>query len=216
MRILLRIIADIELVNWDTFPRSGGLIVVTNHVGLLDAMLGVTFTPRNDFIIVIAQKYKANRFWRWIGNRVDAVWINRKQTDFRALRLAQRRLQEGEIAGIAPEGTRSPTGALQPGKHGAIYLAAKAGVPLIPVAITGTRDQEVQARLRRLRRLKIRLEAGELIEPPPMTRAQRDEFMEKWTTEIMCRLAALLPESYRGVYADHPRVEELLAQTPQN
>jgi 1-acyl-sn-glycerol-3-phosphate acyltransferase len=45
---------------------------------------------------------------------------------------------------------------------------------------------------------------------PPLPRGNRDEVLKKYTDEIMCHIAALLPERYRGVYADHPRLKELL------
>ena len=118
------------------------------------------------------------------------------------------------IAAIAPEGTRSPTAQLQPGKPGAVYLAAKTGVSLIPMSIVGTEDKEVYRRLRRLRRLDITIRMGEPYSLPPLPRQNRDEFLQQNTDEMMCRIAALLPPQYRGVYADHPRLQELLEAGP--
>jgi 1-acyl-sn-glycerol-3-phosphate acyltransferase len=214
MRVLFRLIAKIEVAHFDRIPQQGAVVVVSNHVGLLDAMLAVTFSPRRDVVMIVARKYEKYRLWRWVGAKLDAVWLDRRQTDFRALRLVQRRLQAGEAAAIAPEGTRSPNGTMQKGKPGAIYLAAKTGAPIVPIALTGTRDQEVKSSLRRLRRLRVRMEAGEPFYLPPLERAGRDAYLEEWTTETMCRIAVMLPGSYRGYYADHPRVAELEAETP--
>ena len=47
---------------------------------------------------------------------------------------------------------------------------------------------------------------------PPLPRKNREEFLAASTDEIMCRIAALLPPSYRGVYTDFPRVYELVAE----
>ena len=60
--------------------------------------------------------------------------------------------------------------------------------------------------------LPITLTAGPAFTLPPLPRENRDEVLKQYTDEIMCRIAALLPEQYRGVYADHPRLKELLQQ----
>jgi 1-acyl-sn-glycerol-3-phosphate acyltransferase len=99
---------------------------------------------------------------------------------------------------------------LQPGKPGAAYLAAKTGVPIIPMSIVGTEDKEVVRRLRRFRRLDITIRVGEPFSLPPMPRQNRDEFLRQSTDKMMCRIAVLLPPKYRGVYADHPKLQELL------
>lgn len=213
-RFILRIIARIDEQAIDRIPTSGGCLVVSNHLGRLDAMLAMVLPDRDDIIIMVAEKYRAYWFWRWMVRKLDVLWIDRHNPDFRALREVQRRLKAGMIAAIAPEGTRSPTAKLQPGKPGAVYLAAKAGVPIIPMSIVGTEDKEVYRRLLRLRRLDITIRAGEPFSVPPVPRQNRDEFLQKNTDEIMCRIAALLPPEYRGVYAEHPRLKELLNGKP--
>ncbi len=209
-RFILRIIARIDLQNMERIPASGGCLVVSNHLGRLDAMLAMILPDRDDVLIMVAEKYQAYWIWRWLVRRLDALWLDRHNPDFRALREMQKRLKAGEIAAIAPEGTRSPTAQLQPGKAGAVYLVAKTGVPLIPMSIVGTEDKEVYRRLWRLRRLDITIRVGEPYLLPSMPRQNRDEFLQQNTDEMMCRIAALLPPHYRGVYAEHPRLQELL------
>jgi 1-acyl-sn-glycerol-3-phosphate acyltransferase len=95
---------------------------------------------------------------------------------------------------------------------GVAFLAYKSGYPIVPVALTGTEDRLIGANLKRLRRSKIVVRAGAAfrIEIPPG--GNRDEGLRQGTDEIMCRIAALLPEKYRGVYAAHPRLKELLKE----
>ena len=213
-RIILRIIARIDQQGIARIPASGGCLAVSNHLGRLDAILAVVLSERDDVILMIAEKYQAYWFWRWLVRKLDALWLDRHNPDFRALREVQKRLKAGSILALAPEGTRSPTVQLQPGKPGAAYLAAKTGVPIIPMSIVGTEDEEVYRRLRRFRRLDITIRAGEPFSLPPIPRQNRDEFLQQSTEEIMCRIAALLPPEYRGVYAEHPRLEELLNGKP--
>lgn len=211
LRIVLKIIARVEITGYGNIPQTGGAIVVSNHIGRLDAILGVILSERDDFILMIAEKYQKVAFWRWWAKKVDAVWLDRYQADFRTLRIVLKRLKQGEILGMAPEGTRSETEILAEGKPGAAYLAAKANVPIIPVGLTGTEDRVVKYRLSHLRRLDINIRIGDPFYLPPMNRDNRDEFLAQSTEEIMCQIAALLPPEYRGFYTDAPRLQEILA-----
>ena len=208
-RIILRMIAKVELIDFDRIPDSGAALIISNHLGRLDAMLGMILTDRDDVIMLVADKYRAYAFWRWVVEKMDAIWLNRDAADFHALRLVLNGLQAGGIATIAPEGTRSKSESLLPGKAGAAFIAAKTGVPVYPFGVTGTEDRVVRKRLKRLRRLHIVIRVGEPFAIPPIDRKDRDAFLQQATDEMMCRIGALLPEQYRGVYADHPRLKEL-------
>jgi len=69
----------------------------------------------------------------------------------------------------------------------------------------------VKSRWKNLRRLKITLNVGKPYTPPSIKGADRERVIEAATEDLMCRIAALLPESYRGVYKDTPRTLELIA-----
>ena len=208
-RFILRLIAKIEIQNMDRIPAEGGCLAVSNHLGRLDAMLAIILSDRDDIIMMVAEKYQAYWFWRWVMRQLDAIWLDRYNPDFRALREVQKRLRAGGIATVAPEGRRSPNAQMLPGKPGAAYLAAKANVPIVPIGVTGTEESQVYSRLRRLRRLDIKIRVGEPFQLPPMPRQNRDEFLQQSTDEIMCRIAMLLTPKYRGVYATHPRLQSL-------
>ena len=80
----------------------------------------------------------------------------------------------------------------------------------LPVALTGTEDAVVVDRLKHLKRLQVRIVAGQPFTLPPVKGKDRDAAMQLYTDEVMCRIAALLPPERRGVYAEHPRLKELL------
>jgi len=119
-------------------------------------------------------------------------------------------MQENNILVIAPEGTRSRTGSLIEAKPGASYLATKLNRPIVPVGITGTEDQALLSNLKKLRRSHIIVTAGPVFTLPALPRKNRDEALKQYTDDIMCHIAALLPEKYRGVYANHPKLKALL------
>jgi 1-acyl-sn-glycerol-3-phosphate acyltransferase len=109
-------------------------------------------------------------------------------------------LEKGdEVLGVAPEGTRARgTCALQKAKTGIAYLATRADVPIVPVGMAGT--EKVKKNLPRLKRTDMRVVVGKPFRLPESGRV-RGEKLEEYTDLIMHRIAELLPEEYRGVYA---------------
>ena len=210
-RVVLAVIARIEIIG-NVDYQTGGYIIAANHVGRLEAFLVMLLADRDDIVMILAEKYKKYAFWRYVARKVDAIWINRFDADFAALRAVLKRLEAGDMIAVAPEGTRSPTATLLPGKPGAVYLAAKSGLPLIPIGIVGTEDAVVKYRLKRFKRLDITARIGEPYTLPPMPRAGRDEWLQAQTDDLMCRIAALLPPDHRGVYADHPLLLQRLRE----
>ena len=208
IRFLFKLLTRVEIIGFENIPKQGGVLLASNHISRLDAPLVFALLRREKATCLVAKKYQKKPFFRWLVNAVDGIWINRQETDFRALRETLAFLRDGWLIGISPEGTRSPSGALTAAKIGVAYLADKASVPVVPIGITGTHIALDQ--LKRLRRGRIMVRFGEPFGLPPVKRRKRDEALQRNTDEIMCQIAALLPPEYRGVFADHPRLEELL------
>ncbi|HVM72648.1 MAG TPA: lysophospholipid acyltransferase family protein [Anaerolineales bacterium] len=211
IRLMLNIIARIEMSGFEHVPASGAYVIAVNHIGRLDAALPYYIFDRPDIIMVVAEKYEKYAIFRWLVRITNGMFIDRYHTDFRAIRESLRRLQQGQLLTMTPEGTRSKTGNLQQAKPGGIYLAWKAGVPILPAAITGCEDAVVKDRLKHFKRLHIQAVAGPAFTLPAIAGKDRNAAMQQYTDEVMCRIAALLPEERRGFYADHPRLKELLA-----
>jgi 1-acyl-sn-glycerol-3-phosphate acyltransferase len=121
-------------------------------------------------------------------------------------------MEAGNILVIAPEGTRSRVGSMIEGRPGVSYLASKLNRPIVPVGLAGTEDRIIFGNLKRLKRSHIVVRAGPAFTLPELPRKERDATLKRFTDEIMCRIAALIPEKNRGVYAEHPRLKELLVQ----
>jgi len=172
--------------------------------------IGLYALKRWDIFVMIGEKWEKVGLFRWASKYLNLIFIDRFNPDIKTLRKVIALMEKNNILVIAPEGTRSRSGALIEAKPGVSYLAAKLNRPIIPVAITGTEDKVLLANLKRLRRSHITVTAGPTFTLPPLPRENRDEALKRDTDEIMCQIAALLPEKYRGVYADHPRLKELL------
>jgi 1-acyl-sn-glycerol-3-phosphate acyltransferase len=212
IRSIVHVIARVEVTGFENVPAGQGYVIACNHIGRLDAALAYYVLDRPDVIIIVAEKYRKYAFYRWLARLVDGIFIDRYNADVGALRQTLRRLQAGGILAVTPEGTRSKSGNLLEGKPGGIYLAWKAGVPILPAALTGTEDKGVVDRLKHLRRLDIRAVAGPAFTLPPARGKDRDAVMQQYTDEVMCRIAALLPPERRGAYTDHPRLKELIKE----
>lgn len=199
-----------EYIGEENVPKQGSFILAANHMSQADVPLLFAMPIRDDVIALAADKYKKSPLFRYLIETSESIWIDRDKADFAALRAAVICLNGGGALGIAPEGTRSSTNQLLEGKPGAALIAEKARVPIIPVGLAGTETAFKQ--LLKLRRPHITIRYGEAFRLPPMPREKRDEWLRDSTTEIMCRLAAVLPPQYHGFYADHPRLKELLAE----
>ena len=209
IRIIIDLIARVEIQGFENIPENGGFVVATNHLGRLDPAL-LFYLMDDDFILTIAEKYEHHWFFGPLGNAVDGVWLDRFNADVGAIRKVLTRMKASGILVIAPEGTRSKTETMAEGKPGVAYLALKAGLPIIPVGVTGTEDRLVVERLKHFKKSEIKIIIGQPFNLPPIRRKDHDATLKQYTDEIMCRIGALLPEKYRGVYAEHPRLKELL------
>ena len=211
--ILYRLFAIVHTYGLENIPEKGGAILASNHLGILDAPLIFLKVPRKDLTALVAKKHQKNLLLRWVVNGARGIWINRDEADSQAVRAARDHLQNGGLLGIAPEGTRSKTGTLIEGKTGVAFMADKAQVPIIPIGITGTHNGIKQ--LISFHRPRITISFGKPFMLPPIDRKNRDASLRKNTDEIMCQIAALLPTDFRGIYSDHPRLGELLEDSPK-
>ena len=207
-RILFFLLSRLRVKGKEHLPQDGGYIAAANHLSVIEVPLAYCLINRSDVTGLVAKNHRKNVFFRFMIDLLDGIWLSREEIDTRALRAARDHLQSGGVLGIAPEGTRSQTGALLEAKTGVAFLADQAKVPIIPVAVAGT--WQITSEIVRLKRPIIEVNFGKPFELPPVDRKNRDRDLKQNTDEIMCQLAALLPPQNRGVYAEHPRVQELL------
>lgn len=198
IRFSFRVLCRVQVEGWENVPAAGPALLASNHISIFDAPFIFSRLTRPDSTSLIAANYRSNLFIRGLVETADGIWINREETDFRALRAALAYLQAGGLLGIAPEGMRSKTGGLIPAKTGVAYLAHRANCLVIPAAIWGT--ETIKTDLRRLRRPAIHMRVGAPIHLPPLERGDRSAALQRNTDLLMRHIAALLPEAYRGVY----------------
>jgi 1-acyl-sn-glycerol-3-phosphate acyltransferase len=195
LRLVVRLCARCTVSGRENLPQQGAALLVTNHLGDADMVVGLAFAPKPIEFISKAEMYD----YPIIGKLMDAygvIWVHRGQPDRRALRAALQGLSQGRLVTIAPEGREGVTGALEEGTRGAAYLAMKAGVPVVPVTVTGTENWRVYGNLKRFRRTEMSVTVGQ----PFYLDADGNQrqAQEQGTLQIMRKLAEQLPEGYRG------------------
>ncbi len=210
VHFVLFFIARVEVTGYENLP-AGGFILAANHLGRLDSALLYYAIEREDLIMPVAEKYKTHWIFGPLVLALGGFFINRFDADVQAIREVLKRLKQGGVFVIAPEGTRSKTEAMQEARHGAAFFASKTGRPVVPVALTGTEDRVVVDNLKHFRRTHITVHAGLPFTLPSLKGQDRDSALATATDEIMCQIGALLPEKYRGFYAEYPRLKELEA-----
>ena len=207
-RAAFTLLTRLEVKNLENIPSKGPYILAPNHLSRADPPLLFIYFGGKNVTGWVANKYRRNLFFGLLVRLGNPIFIRRGEVDRQAIDAAVEALHAGKIFGLAPEGTRSRVGSLIRGKTGVAYLADAAGAPILPTAITGT--DSLFRDLLRLRRPRITVTFGELFRLPPLDTQDRNASLRKNADEVMCRIAAMLPESYRGVYADHPRLQEFL------
>ena len=212
LRAIFNLIAHVEVKGYEHLPKAGSFVIATNHLGIIDAPMAVYALDRWDMFVMVAEKWNEIALFRWLGKYFNFIFIDRFNPDIKALRKVIELMKDDNILVIAPEGTRSRTGSMIEARPGVSYLATKLNRPIVPVALAGTEDRALFGNLKRLKRTRMTITAGPAFTLPPLPKERRDEALKKYTDEIMCHIGILLPENYRGVYAEHPRLRELLAQ----
>jgi len=212
LRFVINLIARVEVTGYENLPTEGNFVIATNHLGILDAPMAFYALDRWDLFIPVAEKWEEIPILKWLGKYFNFIFIDRFNPDIKALRKIIKLMNEGYNLIIAPEGTRSRVGSMIEGRPGVSYLATRLGQPIVPVALAGTEDKTLFANLKRLRRTHITVTAGKPFSLPSLPKENRDKALNMYTDEIMCQIAKMLPEKNWGVYRDHPRLKELLAQ----
>lgn len=207
---LMKRLTRTEFIGTENIPLEGGVLIACNHMSRMDIPVLFLTPNRPDMTALVTTKYLKYPLIRWFIVTAEGIWLDRETADFSAFRKAVEALKMGKAVGIAPEGTRSHTRALIEGKPGTALLSLRTGVPIIPTAITGTEDAVEQ--MLHLKRPHLLTQYGKPIHPPVLDRQNREGQLQHLTDEIMCQIAAMMPEKYHGFYAGHPRLRQLLAE----
>ena len=203
IRVLTGLVCRVDEEQLKRVPWHGPLIIVANHINFIETpLVFVRLRPRPVTGFAKAEWWR-NAFVRRLFDMWGAIPLRRGEGDVEAFRQALKALEDGKIMVLAPEGTRSGTGRLKRGQPGVALLALHSGAPILPLGFYGY--ENVWQNMRRLRRTDFRAAIGRPFRVRPVQGRVTPEIRQAISDQVMVQIALLLPEYYRGEYADSSR-----------
>ena len=190
-----------KVVGAENIPRTGPLIICPNHSATLDPPMVPAFVPRGDSWSMAKSEYFRRPLSRFIFRAYHAFPVVRHTADRAALKWSFDLLKAGHVLIIYPEGTRVESGVLAAPEPGAGFLAQKAGCPVLPVGLTGTRECLPKG-ARWPRRTKVTITFGKPFVVPQKRADGTRVSHEDASDAIMLAIAELLPPEQRGLFSD--------------
>jgi 1-acyl-sn-glycerol-3-phosphate acyltransferase len=198
-RLLIWLFLRIEFTGLQNIPPSGPALIVSNHLGDVDFLVLLAFSPRQVEAVGKIELFDLPVLGKFL-DLYGIIWVHRGHADRQAIKAVLEAFKDKRLVAIAPEGRESLTGSLEKGTSGAAYLAHKGNVPVIPATITGTENSRIFSNLNRFRKTDATLKIGS----PFLLDNYRDWRMtvREGTEQIMRTLAMQLPPEYQGDYRE--------------
>jgi 1-acyl-sn-glycerol-3-phosphate acyltransferase len=200
---LLRFFFRVRVEGLEHVPGDGPAILVSNHVSFSDSIFLPLVLKRRVTFVAKAEYFEDPKT-AWFFRAVGQIPIKREggNASERALASARDVLNGGQLFGIYPEGTRSPDGRLYRGKTGVARLALQTGVPVLPVAMIGTREAQPIGQVKPNLFMPITVRIGAPLRFDHLADRQSDPLVLRQITDsIMFDLRSLSGQEYVDRYA---------------
>lgn len=199
-RLGLEVMCRVDKSTLHKVPKTGPLIAYSNHTGSIEVpILFTELLPRPVTGLAKVETWDG-WFLNFVFNQWEIIPIHRGEADMSAMRKSLDALSKGYILGIAPEGTRNKTGAMIKAQPGITMLALHSKAPLLPIANWG--GENFLKNLKKGKRTNFTIRVGEPYKINTHGERVTAELRQHIADEMMYKVAALLPEKYRGIYAD--------------
>ena len=201
-RGVFRLLGRVKIIGKENIPYGKPYVVAMNHVSIFDPPFVAAFWPE-DLEIIGAEDVFAKPGQGQLLKLYGVIPVHRGDYDRSLLIKIIRIIKSGLPLLIAPEGGRSHVTAMRRAKPGIAYIIEQTSVPVLPVGLIGTTEDYWQ-RARRGKRPLLEMRIGKPIHLPKITAkgTERHQARQRSADLVMSYLAGLLPEEYRGVYAE--------------
>lgn len=207
---IVRVWCRVDDSQFDKIPEKGPYIMAVNHINFMEIPVMYThLVPRQITGFVKAESFDRTAYG-WLFKMWHGIPVQRGEADMSAMRAGIEWLNAGKILVIAPEGTRTGDGRLIEGHPGIVIVALKARVPILPVVYYG--HENLWHNVKRLRRTGFQVNVGRPFYLDPGGARVTKGMRRQMADEIMYQIAGLLPEKYRGHYADMSKATETYLQ----
>jgi 1-acyl-sn-glycerol-3-phosphate acyltransferase len=199
---IFHLLANVKVTGKENIPFGKPYLAAINHISLFDPPFALTFWPE------MIEAMGASTIWEKPGQAqlvrmYNAIPVHRGDYDKTLFDTVLSVLRSGRPLLIAPEGTRSHREEMGRARPGIAFIIEKSQVPVLPVGIVGTTDDFFKKAVRVERRM-LELRIGKPV-VLPMLEGKGDERREARQHNadlVMAHIAGLLPEQYRGYYAN--------------
>ncbi|MFC4243041.1 lysophospholipid acyltransferase family protein [Gryllotalpicola reticulitermitis] len=206
---LARLIYRPRVIGRKNVPKTGPVIIASNHLSFIDSVAIPMCAPRRVRFLAKSVYFEGTGFRGWLQRvfftAVGAIPVVRGAGSAAQIALDQskRIIEAGNAFAIYPEGTRSLDGRLYKGRTGAAWLALATGAPVVPVGLKRT-DEFLPVGAKRPRFLRITVEFGEPIDLSHLGAAESGKARRLATDEIMRAIQALSGQEFAGSYNEAP------------
>ena len=195
------------VVGQGNIPRTGGVILASNHLSVIDSVFLPLYLDRRISFLAKSEYFTGKGLKGWVTRMfmkaTGQLPIDRSggKASEASLNTGLRVLGGGDLLGIYPEGTRSPDGKMYRGRTGVARMVLEAGVPIVPIAMIDTEKMmPIGRRLPRFRRIGIII--GEPLDFSRFEGMEGDRFiLRSITDELMYEMQRLSKQEYVDVYA---------------
>lgn len=181
-RLLWMIYLRFRTSGSNRYPAEGAALICSNHQSHLDPILVANSSTRYVSFVARESLFK-NRFFGWLISALGAFPINR-DAGLSGIKTTLKKLKQGDLVLIFPEGTRTPNGEIQPFKPGFCAIARRSKVPIVPVAIDGAYDAWPKSK-KIPSPSKVRLLVGEPISIEEIEQLGDEELTERVQKEVI-------------------------------
>jgi 1-acyl-sn-glycerol-3-phosphate acyltransferase len=190
VRSFIKLFNSWDITGAENLPEKGPVVLVANHVSQWDPPILGCSVNRVVHFMAKEELFKIPILGKLLL-ALQAIPVKRGKPDRKAMRIALKYLNEGEVLGVFPEGTRSKTASLLPFQQGAALFALKTGACIVPVGLLGTRGTFPNS----LRgRIQVRIGKPLIVDSAPEQGKISSEDLEKVTRQIEESIFQLIKE----------------------